>query len=121
MTKKIALAKTSIRQDLACFPGLAAVALYLVLLAGVIVLGVLGQRYPALFVLFAPVFLAAAAGLLLMLRWAWALALGAVVLLAGFNLWVFATAHILPALIQSALNFIFFLYLIRREVRGKLR
>jgi glycerol-3-phosphate acyltransferase PlsY len=116
-----AKSKSAPRQELLQLPGLVAISLYLVLLAGVIVLGVLGHRYPVLFVLFSPLFLAAAAGLLFLLRWAWALALAAVVLLAGFNLWVFATAHIFPALVQGALNFVFFLYLIRTEVRGRLR
>lgn len=116
-----ARSNSAIREQLLQLPGLVAIALYLVLLAGVIVLGVLGHRYPALFVLFAPLFLAAAAGLLLLLRWAWALALAAVALLAGFNVWVFASAHIVPAAVQGALNLVFFLYLIRTEVRARLR
>lgn len=119
--KNTAPAKPAIPPELLRLPGLMAIALYLVLLAAVIVLGVLGHRYPALFVFFAPAFLAAAAGLLYLLRWAWALTLAAVVLLAGFNLWIFTTAHLLPALVQGVLNFVFFLYLIRTEVRAKLR
>jgi len=103
-------------------PGLAAISLYLLVLAGVIVLGVVGGRhYPPLFLIFAAGFIAASAGLILLLRWAWALALGAVFLLVAYNLWIFASQHESPALVQGLLNLVFFLYLVRTEVRGKLR
>jgi hypothetical protein len=67
------------RRELLPLPGLAAISLYLLVLAGVIVLGVVGGRhYPPLFLVFSAAFIAASAGLLLLLRWAWAMALGAV-------------------------------------------
>jgi hypothetical protein len=103
-------------------PGLAAISLYLLALAGVIILGVVaGQHYPPLLLVFAACFIAASTGLLLLLRWAWALALGAVSLLAAYDLWIFSSQHQGPALIQSLLNIVFFLYLVRTEVRAKLR
>jgi glycerol-3-phosphate acyltransferase PlsY len=120
MTNQSSPATTG-RKELGAIPGLVGIAFYLVLLAAVITLGVVGHRYPLIFLLFSPVFLAASAGLLLLLRWAWALALAAVVLLACYNLWVFSTAHMVPALVQGALNTVFFLYLIRTEVRSRLR
>jgi hypothetical protein len=110
------------RRDLLSLPGLAAIGLYLLVLAGVIILGVVaGRRYPPLFLVFAATFIAASAGLVLLLRWAWALALAAVFLLSGYNLWIFSTQHQGPALIQGLLNLVFFLYLVRTEVREKLR
>ena len=131
------------RRDLLPLPGLAAISLYLVVLSGVIILGVVaGHHYPPLFLFFAacfiagvvsgghyqPLFLllaagfiASSAGLLLLLRWAWALALGAVFLLAVYDLWIFSSQHELPALVQGLLNLVFFLYLVRTEVREKLR
>jgi lysylphosphatidylglycerol synthetase-like protein (DUF2156 family) len=109
------------RRELLPLPGLAAIALYLLVLAGVIVLGVAGGHYPALVLVFSAAFIAASAGLLLLLRWAWALALGAVFLLAGYNLWVFASQRQGPALVQGLLNLVFFLYLVRTEVRKRLR
>jgi hypothetical protein len=110
------------RKELLPLPGLAAISLYLVILAGVIILGVVaGGHYPPLFLFFATVFLAASAGLLMLFRWAWALALGAVFLLVTYNAWIFATQHQGPALVQSLLNLVFFLYLVRPEVREKLR
>jgi hypothetical protein len=54
------------------------------------------------------------------LRWAWALALSAVFLLAVYNLWFFLSQHQFPALIQGLLNLVFFLYLVRPEVRERL-
>lgn len=103
-------------------PGLAAIALYLLLLAGTIILGVVaGGRYPPIYLVFSVLFIAASAGLFLLFRWAWALALAAVVLLTAYNLWIFSRLHIVPALIQGLLNLIFFLYLMRTEVRSRLR
>jgi hypothetical protein len=103
-------------------PGLAAISLYLLLLSGVIVVGVVsGRYYPAFFLVFAAGFITAAAGLLLLLRWAWAMALAAVFLLVVYDLWIFSVQREPPALVQGLLNLVFFLYLIRTDVRTKLR
>jgi len=109
------------RRELLPLPGLAAIALYLLVLAGVIVLGVAGGHYPPLFLVFSAAFITAGAGLLMLLRWAWAMALGAVFLLAGYYLWIFAGQRQGPALVQGLLNLVFFLYLVRTEVRKRLR
>jgi hypothetical protein len=102
-------------------PGLAAIALYLLLLAGTIILGVVaGAHYPPVYLVFAALFITACAGLLMQFRWAWALALAAVALLATYNFWIFSGRHAAPALVQGALNLVFFLYLIRPEVRSRL-
>jgi len=109
------------KQELLPLPGLAAIALYLLVLAVVIVVGAVGGHYPAL-LLVLPVFLfAACGGLLMRFRWAWAMALSAVLMLGGYNLWIFARQHMAPALIQGMLNMVFFFYLVRPEVREKLR
>ena len=110
------------RRNLLPLPGLAAISLYLLLLSCVIIVGVVsGRYYPPLFLVFAAGFIASAAGLILLLRWAWAMALGAVFLIAVYDLWIFTIQHELPALVQGLLNLVFFLYLIRSEVRAKLR
>ena len=102
--------------------GLAAISLYLILLSGVIILGVVsGGHYPRVYLVFAAIFMAASAGLILLFRWAWALALGAVFLLAVYNLWIFAIEQQTPGLVQGLLNMVFFLYLVRTEVRLRLR
>ena len=114
--------KDGVLAELLPLPGLAAISLYMLVLAGVIILGVVGGRhYPLLFLVFAAVFITASAGLLRLLRWAWALTLSAVLLLVVYNLWIFASLHQLPAMVQGLLNLVFFLYLVRPEVRGKLR
>jgi hypothetical protein len=43
-----------------------------------------------------------------------------VLLLAIYNLWLFSTLRQAPALVQGLLNVVFFLYLVRTEVREKL-
>jgi uncharacterized membrane protein (DUF2068 family) len=74
-----------------------------------------------LFLVFAACLITASAGLLLLFRWAWAMALGAVSLVASYDIWIFASQHELPTLVQALLNLVFFLYLVRTEVRSKLR
>ncbi|HEY6487799.1 MAG: hypothetical protein WCC26_09670 [Terracidiphilus sp.] len=102
-------------------PGVLAISLYLLVLTGVVVLGVAGGHYPPLFLFLATAFITGSAGLILLLRWAWALALAAVFLLASYYVWFFSTQHVFPALVQGLLNLVFFLYLVRTEVRSKLR
>jgi hypothetical protein len=110
------------RSDLLQLPGLAAIGLYLLILAGVIILGVVaGRHYPPIFLIFSAVFITASGGLVMLFRWAWALALAAVFLLVVYNLWIFSTLHQGAALVQGLLNLVFFLYLVRPEVREKLR
>jgi hypothetical protein len=110
------------RSDLLRLPGLAAISLYLLVLAGVIILGVVGGgHYPPLFLIFAATFITASGGLIMLFRWAWALALAAVFLLVVYNLWIFSSQHLGAALVQGLLNLVFFLYLVRPDVREKLR
>jgi hypothetical protein len=109
-------------RELLPLPGLAAIALYLLVLSGVIIVGVVrGGHYPKIFLIFSAVFLAASAGLMLLLRWAWALALTAVLLLGCYHFWIFASFRQAPSLVQGLLNLVFFLYMIRSEVRERLR
>jgi hypothetical protein len=103
-------------------PGLAAISLYLLVLAGVIIFGVMaGRHYPFVFLFFAAALIASSAGLFLLLRWAWAMALGAVFLLSAYDLWIFFSSRQGAPLVQGLLNLVFFLYLVRTEVRRKLR
>jgi hypothetical protein len=108
-------------RDLFPLPGLVAISLYLLLLSVVIIVGAVGGHYPKLFLILPVFLLAASGGLLMLVRWAWAMALAAVVLLSGYHLWLFAHLRLAPSLIQGLLNLVFFLYLIRTEVREKLR
>ncbi|HUB29483.1 MAG TPA: hypothetical protein VL967_07290 [Terracidiphilus sp.] len=109
------------RRAIMALPGLLAISLYLLVLAGVIILGVAGGHYPVLFLFLAAAFFTASAGLILLLRWAWAMALAAVFLLVCYNFWALGEQKMAAALIQGLLNLVFFLYLVRTEVRSKLR
>ena len=109
------------KRQLVPFPGLVAISFYLLLLAVVIIIGVVGGHYPALFLLLSVFLFAASGGLLILFRWAWAMALAAVLMLGGYNVWIFAHLHMAPALVQGLLNMVFFFYLVRTEVREKLR
>ena len=104
-------------------PGMAAVCLYLLLLAGVIILGV-AQAESIIQTstwFFAAAFITASAGLMMSFRWGLALAWGSFSLLAAYNLWVFSRHRDPAPLIQGLLTLVMFLYLIRAEVRERLR
>jgi hypothetical protein len=110
-----------LRRDLLPLPGLAAIALYMFVLAGVIVFGVVsGRHYPPIFLIFSALFFTASGGLLMLFRWAWAMSLAAVLLLAGYNMWIAFNFGQPASGVQALLNFVFFLYLVRPEVREKL-
>lgn len=101
-------------------PGLAAISLYMLVLAGAVIVGVAGGHYPPLFLVLPVFFIAASLGLMKLFRWAGALALAAVMLLGVYNLYIFSTLRQAPALVQGLLNLVFFFYLVRTEVREKL-
>ena len=102
-------------------PGLIAISLYMLLLSGFTVVSVMNHRAGALYLVFSVFFIAGALGLLLLLRWAWALTLAAVALSAGSFLYTYTTQHIASSLVQGLLNLLFFLYLVRSDVREKLK
>lgn len=103
------------------FPALGAISLYMLILAGVVILGVVTRHFPLLYLIFPALFIAAGLGLLMLFRWAWALTLAAVVMLIGLFLFQFSRTHVPSALGQGLLNVVFFLYLVRTEVRDSLR
>jgi hypothetical protein len=102
-------------------PGLAAIALYMLVLAGVSILGVVGGQYRPSYLIFSALFITASLGLLRLMRWAWALALAAVVSLIALFTWQFLLLHQALFLVQGLLNLVFFLYLVRTEVRSRLK
>jgi len=102
-------------------PGMVAIALYMLVLAAVVTFGVVSGHVSRLFLLLAPLFVTASFGLLRMFRWAWALTLSAVFLLMTYNLWIFLERKQPPGAIQGLLNLVFFLYLVRADVRERLR
>ncbi len=109
------------KQGLLKFPGLIAISLYMLLVATITVIYIVKYHAGFLYFLFPTFFVAAALGLLKMLRWAWALTLAAVALAAGSFLWLFSTQHTFPSLVQGLINLVFFLYLVRTDVRENLK
>jgi hypothetical protein len=102
-------------------PGVMAISLYLLLMAGTVVVGVVERHYTPVYLIFAVVFVTASPGLLMGFRWAWALAVGAAFVLMTYDLWTFAAQHVPGMAVQGCLNLVFFLYLVRPEVRAGLR
>lgn len=60
-------------------------------------------------------------GLLRLRRWGWALVLGGCLTLCLGNLFVFEKTHAGQFLLQGLFALVFFLYLVRTEVRARLR
>lgn len=102
-------------------PGMVAIGLYMLVLAAVVSFGVVGGHLPRLLLVLPPLFVTASFGLLRMFRWAWALTLSAVLLLGAYNLWIFFEQNQAPGAVQGLLNLVFFLYLVRGDVRSRLR
>jgi hypothetical protein len=114
------VAPTAEPLKLSKLPGLIAISLYMMLLAGIMIVRVASGLSQPFMLIFPVLFIAGALGMLLLLRWAWALTLAAVTISAGSFLWSFTTQHNSVALVQGLLNLIFFLYLVRTEVRKNL-
>jgi hypothetical protein len=113
--------KIAPRATLRHMPGVIAVSVYMVILAGIDVVYVMQHRIGALYLVLSALFVAAALGLLLLFRWAWALTLAAVALLSALYLRAFFIGQSYPALEQGLFNLVIFLYLVRTKVRDKLR
>lgn len=107
-------------------PGMAAIALYMLALALLGVAGVLTGHYPAgaarvgILVL-CTVFATAGLGLIRLHRWGWALTLGAVFLCLCFGCYSLFRFRQGQWVVMAAINLVFFLYLVRPEVTGRLR
>ena len=109
------------RPRLLQFPGLVAISAYMLLLALISIVSVVNHRFGPVYLLLSVFFIAGALGLPLLFRWAWALSLAAVALLAGLFLWNYTTQHNSSSVVQGLLNLVIFLYLMRTELREKLR
>jgi uncharacterized membrane protein (DUF2068 family) len=107
-------------------PGMAAIALYMLALALVGVAGVFTGHYPSGgarvgILLLCSVFAVAGLGLIRMRRWGWALALGAVFLSMCFGCYSLFRFRQGQWVVMAVINLVFFLYLVRPEVIGRLR
>ncbi len=102
-------------------PGMAAISLWMLGLALMGVAGVLTHHYPAGILILSSVFAVAGLGLIRLRRWGWALTLGAVFLCMCFGCYSLFRFHQGQWVVMAVLNLVFFLYLVRPEVTGRLR
>jgi hypothetical protein len=102
-------------------PAMAGIALYMLAMAGVVGFGAMTGRFPKLFLILCILFVAAAVGLIRLYRWGWALTAAASFLLMSYGVWLYLHTRMVAALVMSFLNLVFFLYLVRPEVRERLR
>ena len=107
-------------------PGVAGIAMFMLLLALLNTFAALsgkflgtGGRYGALAV--CTLLVVGVFGLLRMRRWGWAIVTAGSLLLAVGYLFVFTRTHVAPFAVQSLFGLVFFLYLVRTEVRERLR
>lgn len=114
------------RDPAAKFPGVAAIALWMLLEALIGVAGVFTHHFTShaarLSVLAVSTLLALAGlGLLRMKRWGWALALAAAFLTSSYGVYVILRYHQQNYWVMTIVNFIFFFYLVRPEILRRLR
>jgi hypothetical protein len=107
-------------------PGVAGISLFMLVLTVVNAFaalngkfGVGGGKYGVLAL--CTLLAAGVFGLLRLRRWGWALVLGGCLTLCLGNLFVFEKTHAGPFLVQGLFALLFFLYLVRTEVRDRLR
>lgn len=102
-------------------PGLIASSVYMLMLAAITIAYVVTGRVGPAYLVLALLFLAGALGLLMRFRWGWALTLAAAALSSASFLFNYFTEHSFYALEQGLISLVIFLYLVRTEVREKLR
>jgi len=102
-------------------PGVAAIGLWMMLLSLLGLIGVTTHRLPLVVLLLSGAFAAGGQGLLRMRRWGWALTLGAVFLSALYGTWMVVRFHQMAMIVMLTVNMVFFLYLVRPEVRERLK
>ena len=106
-------------------PGVAGIAMFLLLLTLLNVFaalnGVFGVSYGKYGVLaLCTILVAGLFGLLRMKRWGHAVALAGCLLLSASYFYVFSRVHQVPSLVQGFFMLVFFLYLVRPEVRDRM-
>ena len=102
-------------------PGMAAISLWMLGLALMGVAGVLTHHYPPGVLALCTALAAAGLGLIRLRRWGWALSLGAVFLSMCFGCYSLFRFHQPQWVVMAVINLVFFLYLVRPEVTGRLR
>jgi len=113
--------QSTARPRLRQFPAVVAIGIYMYLLGGACGYYAITRRVGLLYLPVSVLFVVGASGLMTFRRWGWALTLAAVALMSGFYFWSFSMQHAGPSLMQGLLDLVFVLYLIRSELREKMR
>ena len=102
-------------------PGVAAIGLYMFLLCALWLVAIGQQKYPKSALIMCAAFAVAGHGLLRQKRWGWAMTLAAVFLSGIHAMWRVAHFHNWIMLPLAAFDLILFLYLVRPEVRQRMK
>ena len=102
-------------------PGVAAISLWLFVLCLWGLIGVTRHALPPVTLVFCVAFAAAGQGLLKLRRWGWALTLAAVLLSAVYGMLAMLKTHDISMIVMVLINLMLFLYLIRPEVRQRMK
>lgn len=102
-------------------PGVAAIGLYMFLLCVLWLAAISRHKLPMGALVMCAAFAIAGQGLLRQKRWGWAMTLAAILLSSVQAMWQVAEFHDLWMLGSAAFNLMLFLYLIRPEVRERMR
>jgi uncharacterized membrane protein (DUF2068 family) len=108
------------------FPGVVAIAMWMLLEATIGVVGVLTNHFASpgarIAVLAVSTLLALAGlGLFKMRRWGWALALAAAFLTSSYGIYIILRFHQNNYWVMTLANFVFFFYLVRPEILRRLK
>lgn len=118
------LTKPNVRAQM--LPGIAGICMFMIFMVMINVFaalkGVYGTGVPRFGVLAICTLLAVGLfGLLRLYKWGWALVTAGALLLAAGDFFYFSRLHVAFFLVRAGLVLVFFLYLIRAEVRERLR
>jgi hypothetical protein len=107
-------------------PGMAMVCMYLLLIAMLNAFAAMRGSFglgPARYSIFGvcTLMVIGVFGLIRLARWGWAITTAGCLLMAAGYFYGFHRAHAAPYVIQGVFNLLFFLYLVRPEVRERLR
>jgi len=105
-------------------PGVAGIAMFLLLLTLLNVFAALANKFATHYktgiLALCTILVAGIFGLLRMRRWGYAIVLAGCLLLSASYFYYFSRVHQLPSLVQGAFMLLFFLYLVRPEVRDRM-
>ena len=119
LTDPVARASQPTTPDL--LPGMAIIALWMLVVCGIGLFGVIAHHFPAIVTAICALIAAGAQGLLKRRRWGWAISLATAFLSVCYGVWAGLRFHQPPALVLVMVNMIFFLYLVRPAVIERLR